>query len=449
MDGSGLPPKLLTSLSKAADTVRRHDFINVYSHFDSDGITSASIIAEALIREGKAFTVTIFPVLSSSQMEIVRNDDPDCLLMTDLGASYIPDIDALRGDSIVLDHHVPGETETLKTVYANPHLYGIDGGKNCCGATLALLFATTLDERNWDLAPISTAGMIGDMQVKDGVKDLNKFVIDTAVSKGTLERTPGSLIPNGDVAKGLLESVFPYIDGVTDDEKGVADLLAEVGLKPGALYRDLTDEQRQKLSSLIAIRLASQGVSVHHMEEAVHDRYTDPRNGTDCATISGALDACGRNDLQDLGISAGTGDRDSLNEAIEYDASLRRSILDAVAHARGNINEMSAMRWIDSTGYGNGGLVASVLLNYLAGEDKPIVSVNVKDDITKVSSRGTDTLIARGLDLCAAMREACSAAGGEGGGHKIASGGQFPNGNLETFLENADRVIGEQIGRAK
>lgn len=55
MDGSGLPQKLLQSLSKAADTVRGHDFVHLYSHWDADGIAAMAVVAKALLREGIGF----------------------------------------------------------------------------------------------------------------------------------------------------------------------------------------------------------------------------------------------------------------------------------------------------------------------------------------------------------------------------------------------------------
>ena len=46
MDDSVLPSKLLTDLTLAADTVRGHDFIHIYSHFDTDGLTAAAIASQ-------------------------------------------------------------------------------------------------------------------------------------------------------------------------------------------------------------------------------------------------------------------------------------------------------------------------------------------------------------------------------------------------------------------
>lgn len=85
MDGSGPPPKLLTTLSKAADTVRGHDFIHLYSHWDADGIASVSVVAKALAREGIGFCTTNFPVLGPDQMDYIRSCPDECAVITDLG----------------------------------------------------------------------------------------------------------------------------------------------------------------------------------------------------------------------------------------------------------------------------------------------------------------------------------------------------------------------------
>ncbi|MBO5519222.1 MAG: DHH family phosphoesterase, partial [Candidatus Methanomethylophilus sp.] len=158
MDDSVLPSKLLTDLTLAAEIIRGHDFIHIYSHFDTDGLTAAGIAAKALVRAGKEFIVTIFPTLTESQMQVIEEAEDECVLVTDLGASYVKRFDAMKQDVVILDHHTVGDLAT-RVCYANPHLYGIDGMTSGCGASMSFLFAITLDEKNWDLAPLSIIGM--------------------------------------------------------------------------------------------------------------------------------------------------------------------------------------------------------------------------------------------------------------------------------------------------
>jgi RecJ-like exonuclease len=63
----------------------------------------------------------------------------------------------------------------------------------------------------------------------------------------------------------------------------------------------------------------------------------------------------------------------------------------------------------------------------------------------KLSGRGTLRLVEKGLDLSDALRRAASTVGGEGGGHKVASGATIPAGTRDRFLDEADRIIAAQL----
>ncbi len=87
-------------------------------------------------------------------------------------------------------------------------------------------------------------------------------------------------------------------------------------------------------------------------------------------------------------------------------------------------------------------------MSYLLPPDKPVIvfSGGVTGPL-KLSGRGTLRLVAKGLDLSEALRQAASAVGGEGGGHKVASGATIPAGSRDRFLDEADRAIAAQLHR--
>jgi RecJ-like exonuclease len=43
------------------------------------------------------------------------------------------------------------------------------------------------------------------------------------------------------------------------------------------------------------------------------------------------------------------------------------------------------------------------------------------------------------------MTEAARSVDGEGGGHDVAAGATIPAGDEATFIEHADRIVGEQL----
>ena len=72
--------------------------------------------------------------------------------------------------------------------------------------------------------------------------------------------------------------------------------------------------------------------------------------------------------------------------------------------------------------------------------------VNAVSFVTiKVSARGTEELIEKGLNLSLAMKKAASELNGIGGGHNIAAGATIPKGKEEEFLDLLEKEIKTQL----
>jgi len=444
-----VPSKLLTTLSHAADIVRGHDFIQVYSHYDADGVSAASIIAQTLLREGKEFRITLFTTLNDYFMDIVRNTKTECIIITDLGASYIDQLDAMKNDIVVLDHHTI-ISEAKRICYANPHLYGIDGMTSGCGATMALLFAVTVNEKNWDLVQVAFAGIAGDRQHINGLTGLNAYLLEEGKKRGYIEEMPGSLIPAGELMTRLFLSTDPYIRGVSGNEEGVAKLLDDAGVEHGKSYMDLTEEEKRKLSSLIAIKLTEQGMLECSMNEIARARYYLTGFKMDAEYLSSVLNSCGRSGLGGMGISAGMGDVKSIELGAKLmNESSRELILNMVDLDTKGLNQRKYFQWFDSSDSGFTGMLCGISMQCIGDPDKPTIGMNQSKDPVNISSRGMWGQLDKGIDLAVAMREACAAVGGEGGGHRIAAGGSIPADMVEKFLEKLDTVLENQLGSSK
>lgn len=445
MDDNVLPSKLLTTLSKAVDIVNSHDYIQVYSHYDADGITSASIIARTLLRAGKEFRVTLFTSLNDPNMEIIKNTPADCIIISDLGASYIEQLDAMDTDIIVLDHHTV-EKQATRICYANPHLYGIDGMTSGCGATMSFLFSVAMDEKNWDLVQLAFAGIAGDRQHINGLKGLNIHLYEGALEKGYIQTMGGSLIPPGELTSELYLSTDPYIAGVSGNAEGVAELLDSAGIGHEKSYKDLTDEEKRRLSSAIALKLTEQGTCMQTMFEVSRTRYHLKDWDMDAETLSSLLNGCGRLGLGGVGVAAGLGDNKALSEAKELENTSKTQIMEGVLELqRSGLNQMENIQWFDSSKLGFTGMICGIAMQFIGNPNKPTFGINRSDNITKISGRATFELLNKGADLSSALKEACASVGGTGGGHKIASGGSCPTTRSDEFLSNLDNIIGKQI----
>lgn len=440
-----VPTKLLTNLSQAADIVRSHDFIQVFSHYDADGVSSAAIIANALLRAGKEFRVTLFTTLNDFNMGIISRTKADCMIISDLGASYIDQLDELDSEIVVLDHHTV-ISEAKKVCYANPHLYGIDGMTSGCGATMSLLFAITLDEGNWDLVQLAFAGIAGDRQHINGLSGLNTYLLEQGVERGFIEEVPGSLIPAGDLMTELFLITDPYIRGVSGNAEGVSKILEDAGIKHGKSFMDLTEEEKRKLSSLIAVKLTEQGVQLSSMNEVARDRYFLKGMNMDAEVLSSILNGCGRSGVGGMGIAAGMGDKRAMELGAELTRESARLVVEnMVALDKKGLNQRKYFQWFDSTDSGFTGMLCGIAMQSIGDSDKPTIGLNQSNDPVNISSRGMWGQLEKGIDLSVAMREACAAVGGSGGGHRIASGGSVPADKVEEFLDILDGIFERQL----
>jgi len=449
MDGNVLPSKLLNRLSKAADIVRSHDFVQVFSHYDADGLSAAGIIANVLLREGKEFRVTTFTTLDEESMQEIRDCEYDCMIITDLGASYIPEIEALNKDVVVLDHHTV-QSDSEKICYANPHLVGIDGSFGACGATMAFLFGITMNEKNWDLVQIAFGGIAGDKQHIKGVTGLNTYLLEEGVKRGYITTSEGSLIPPGPISRSLYYSTEPYIRGITGNQAAVDKLLQDAKIPADKISMNFTDDEKRKLSSLIAVKLTEQGVSIDSMTELSRTRYYLRDWKMDAESLAELLDACGRTMTQGVGIAMCLGSKDDLLRAMELRDEYNKNIMEAsVKLDNDGLKHMRNMQCFDSTETGFTGILCGIIMRYIGNPSKPTIGLNTAEDKIKVSGRATYKQLDRGIDLAVALRDATKTVGGEGGGHSIASGGSIPLGTSEEFLKNLDTILGSQLSSAR
>lgn len=449
MDETVLPSKLLTVLHTAAEHIRGQDFIHIFSHDDADGISSAGILARMLQRMGKEYQIAIVPAINDEVFETIRESLSDCILLSDLGASYVDRFEDIGKDVIILDHHKT-DLDSDRVVYANPHLYGIDGMTSACGATLSFLLSITVDQNNWDLVELAFAGIAGDREHINGLSGPNAYLFKGAEERGLITRIGGSLVPPGQLSNSLFTSTEPYVRGISGNAPEVQNLLNDAGISNDRGYRDLSDDERWKLSSLIAIRLLKQGVSVRTLEETSRPRYVLKDWGMDAESLADILNSCCKNNSGGLGVGVCLGDAKCMEDALQINRARRNAIVESVnALDRIGLTQMENIQFFDNEDAGSTSILCGVAMQFIADQSKPTIGINAANEKAKASSRGNWALIEKGLNLTTAMGEAARSVGGSGGGHRIASGASFPRNQESAFLLNLDRIVGEQLSGAR
>jgi RecJ-like exonuclease len=454
---------------KAADCVGSHGEVTIISHIDADGITSASILAQACARAGCTVQTPIFVrQLEPQTMQCVPRD-ATLKIFTDLGAGQQNLIEkhGLPADEVlIIDHHVEQPCGTAyQQVNGLPY-----GHTKLSAAGVAYLVARELDEENRDLAKLAVVGNVGDMMAREGcgLTGPAREIVEDGVEHGSIEVMHRTLnvygISTRPIHIALAYSDDPHIPGITNNVPGAAAFLERLKcpLKENSswmVWEEIpADAKRRVMSALVQQMIA------HRLP---HDRllgeaYLFPdeparsplRNASEFATV---LNACGRWDNATLGHTICLGDRSSLtirdaDRMMNRHRSVIRELLDFILEH--GVRELSHLQTIHvgskfpDTVVGIGAGIALSRLNYT----KPIlIMCTMRDDpgMTKVSMRATERLVSQGIDLQAALTAAAARFSGAAGGHKIAAGAYIPHEAEEPFVTAVNDLLGEQYASAR
>ena len=472
MTAAGPVPEMADRAAACADHLRAADRVLVASHIDADGLTSAAVAGAALERAGIPYEQVFEKQLDSDAIAGIAAREYDTVLFTDFGSGQLDDIarHEQRGEftPVVADHHQPAEDADTE-VHLNPLLFDIDGAKELSGAGAAYVLARALGgEQNRDLAATAVVGAVGDMQDSGGeLHGANAALVEEGVEAGVLQEAKDLAVygkQTRPLPKLLEYATDVFVPGISNSQSGAISFLDDLGIEvrdaDGEWKRwvDLSDEERQTVASGLVRHAVKRGVPARKIDRLVGTTYTllaEPE-GTelrDASEFSTLLNATARYERADVGLAVCLGDRDAgLETARRLLREHRRNLSEGLQWVKRNgVTQEKNLQWFDA-----GDEIRETIVGIIAGmsmgasgvdRGKPIVAFAKESDAeTKVSSRGTGSLVSRGLDLSAAMGEASAAVGGGGGGHDVAAGATIPAGTEREFIEHADRIVGEQLG---
>jgi len=460
------------------DHVAKGDVIHVSSHVDADGLSAGGIMGKALLRAGAKFRLRLERWMDEKVADRIAEENAALTIFTDMGSGYLDLLGErlANRDVIILDHHQPIAELPAGFVQVNPHTHGIDGTRGISGAGVAYFAAKALDKKNIDLACLAVVGALGDLQDKNKERKLggvNKFIVEDAVKSGFLEVETDLLFFGREtrpIHQALARTTNPFIPEISGEEDKSLAFLVNLGIKPKRndkwrALRDLSSEEKKMLLSAIADHLVSKGLGGDIASDLVGDVYTltheEPWTPLrDAREFSVLLNATGRMDKAGLGAAICMGDRKKcLEEATEVIQDYRCTItkyLRWVTEKPGRLEELESIYVVRGDGFIDEKVlspVCTILSTTLTQLGKPIIAYATisGEDQVKVSSRGSEPLIQKGLNLGDIMQFAAAKYSGRGGGHDVAAGAQVPIKDVDSFIKLVNDLVkkqlaGEQIG---
>ena len=452
--------------------VEKNDFVQVASHIDADGLAAAAIIGKSLLRLGGTFCIRVTKWVDEKVVDEIAAEKPPLTIFTDSGSGYLDLLSEKLSNHrvIILDHHQSIIEAPSTFIQVNPHLHGIDGSRDLSGAGVAYLVAKALDKNNIDLAYLAVVGALGDLQDKYEKRKLggvNEYIVEDAVKAGYLKVETDLLFFGREtrpIHKALAYTTNPFIPGISGEEDKSLAFLASLGIKPKRedkwrALRDLSEEEKKKLFSALADYFVSKNFPsdvalnlVGNVYTLTHEEPWTPLR--DAREFTVLLNATGRMDKAGLGVAICMGDRAKcLDEAGAVMDEYRRTIskyLSWVTEKPERMEELNSIYVVHGEGFIDEKVispVSSILSTTLSKLEKPIIIYSVVSggDMVKVSARGLEPLINKGLDLGEVLRVAAEKHSGRGGGHDIAAGAQVPIKEVESFIKLVDELVKKQL----
>ena len=462
--GKLLEETLSNFRDKIKDCIKNRKKILVTTHIDCDGITSGSIISNALIRAGAKFTVRTTNEFSTNLIQSLRNEESDFHIITDLGGGFGKEIeDNLGDDWFILDHHeIPEQEHDIENII-NAWKFGIDGGREICAGGMAYLAASSIDKKNKDLSATAVISAIGDRQDQGDKKSFigkNLEILETAKSLG-LVKVDLDLLLVGRETRQLPDSLAftaqPFIQGLTWNRDTCLSLLNSSGieLKDGSRWRVLADlSQDEKRSVLESISKYATGKDATEiMSEFIGYTYTFPREDKhsflrDAREFSTLLNSCGRIGKAGIGIAICMGDRNKMlrdgeKVLLEYRSKIR-DYMNILSNERWRINNAENYVLVNAEGLVPETMTGTIS-SLIAGSPKnsgKIVFLRTDSNEGKIKFSSRKSVGCRtGINLSSLMKNGAAQFDGVGGGHDAAAGAKITKDKLDEFLDYIEKNV--------
>ena len=419
--------------------------IRIISHNDADGISSSAIIAVSLLREKKLFHLSNVRGFNQKVIDRLKNNSSDLTVITDLGSGQIELFEGVDNEIIVIDHHLGFGKPPSNVHELNAHKVGVDGTYEACAASLAFAVSVSMNDKNWDLAPLAIAGIIGDRQNVGGLKGHNKDVVNSAAKKGSIQIIKSISLYGNNLREALAYSVEPYLVDYSGNLSKIDKALKDINIEGTTTISKLTDNEISLLGSWIITKLIAQGAAPEQFDSLFTNQYHSDIWGVDSATLSNLLNGCGSHDDASTGVGVCFNNPSSIEKSKKYQSDSQSLILESMKKALHDSKLLSAIQYFYIDNPSVKGAVCGLSMCQFLDQSKPTLVLFKSEEKVLVSSRGTHSLVSKGLNLAEALRSASTGLNGQGGGHPIASGATIPLGSELEFLETVNQIVSTQL----
>lgn len=412
--------------------------VRIISHHDTDGITAAAIMAKALKRIDKKFSIKIVKGLEEENIkkELERHER-EIIFFTDLASGSLDYFKELKAPIFILDHHQIDQTKLNSNIkIINPHLFGEE---EVSGAGIAYLFAKALSQNNKDLSNLAIIGMVGDRLDGNISKIYNQIINDA--EDLTIKKSLMVYPATRPIKRTLEYCTSVYIPGVTGSPLGVLDMLRETNIPSEKSLFELSDEEVSRLITAVLIKRAD----YKRKEEIIGNLYLLKffNKKEDARELSTMINACSRLGCSDIALSFCLENENAKTQAedlyTQYKQQLISSLntMEKMDKIKGNgFVIMNAKETIKDTIIGTVTSILSSSLNYEEGT--VLIGMAYNQDKIKVSARIVGK---EGRNIKELLEKVTIGFHGEVGGHNKAAGCLIKKDQEQDFIQALQKSL--------
>lgn len=433
--------------------------IYIFSHLDADGLTAGSILATTLSRAGLNFQIRILDRLEYETLNILKDTLPrgSSIIFSDIGTGVIEAFQQWNQSQeiFIIDHHFPNsEIEFTGNIHnLNPHFHSIDGTTELSGAGVAYFVSIHMNQQNKNLAPLAIIGALGDRQdqgEQSSVCGLNELIVEDAkklkmvsdaVSVWFFDRTRSiiSILRHTDFLSFENElEIIAFLEGV------------DVSYKKGDILRsfyDLSEDECRRLASELIVQYGVDPNEIYKKDYQLNQEKVNFLR--DARVFASNLNACGRMQQPDVGISLCLGDRQTaLRDLKLIKKEYSKRIAENMRWASENLQELDAIHLLDGRESINErmiGTIISLLSSRKNINPKPLLgytqTTSGKIKISMRLSRFQDIQINLAHLLNQVIQDVEPKS--EVGGHAVAAGAIISESFLADFIARVNQSVSE------
>jgi single-stranded-DNA-specific exonuclease len=417
-------------LNRAVEKIKGTDsLIQLVSHLDADGLSSAAIMASVLSQMGKDFQISFVKMVKPDIVKVLNDRKPKLVIFTDVGSGYLDVLKEIESDIIILDHHeIEGETSE-KMIHINPESFGLE----LSGSGTTYLLSKEILQNN-SLAPLAIVGTIGDVNYSPNSKIFENPSIETEMGLNLFGRFTRPLYKSIEYA-GIL--------GIDDSSKAI-QFLSEIGINPQkdgewVTLSDLDKEDRKRLAD--AIVKESLKDKNFNKEKIFSNNLTlknFPEELRDPKEFAMILNACANMNEPAIGIALCMGSEKALEAARGVVRGYKRLIANYMRWVEKNpecVRRTGNADYLLADDNINENLIGTIVSMLFKPSEKTLFGLANGEDGIKISARSKD------INVRKIVSEAAKVCNGRGGGHEFAAGATIPANARDKFIDFCENFL--------